>query len=109
MVVFVPSCRAAAARCAVLNALMALHAGERRTPCSRRRAPYACSERALSVGQVKARGPPGPEDVSIAAHLLRLCDPKTGLPLPDELLAGEFGLFFAAGIESAGNAISWTM
>ena len=47
--------------------------------------------------------------MSIAAHLLRLRDPATGQPLPDDLLAGEFGLFFSAGIESAGNAISWTL
>ncbi|BDA50154.1 Cytochrome P450 3A13 [Coccomyxa sp. Obi] len=59
--------------------------------------------------EVKARGEPGPEDVSIAAHLLRLRDQATGRPLPDALLAGEFGVFFAAGIESAGNAISWTL
>ena len=59
--------------------------------------------------QVKARGPLDAEDVSIAAHLLRLRDPATGQPLPDDLLAGEFGLFFSAGIESAGNAISWTL
>lgn len=50
-----------------------------------------------------------PEDQSIAAHLLRLRDPGTGAPLPDDLLAGEFGLFFTAGLESAGNAISWTV
>ena len=59
--------------------------------------------------QVKARGEPKEDDVSIAAHLLRLRDPVTEQPLPDELLAGEFGVFFAAGIESAGNAISWTL
>ncbi len=59
--------------------------------------------------QVKARGEPKDEDVTIAAHLLRLRDPATGKPLPDELVAGEFGVFFAAGIESAGNAISWTL
>ena len=59
--------------------------------------------------QVKARGLPDAEDVSIAAHLLRLRDPATGQTLPDDLLAGEFGLFFSAGIESAGNAISWTL
>jgi hypothetical protein len=47
--------------------------------------------------------------MSIAAHLLRLRDTATGAPLPDDLLAGEFGLFFSAGIESAGNAISWAV
>lgn len=59
--------------------------------------------------QVKARGKPADDDVSIAAHLLRLTDPVSNQPLPDDLLAGEFGLFFSAGIESAGNAISWTL
>ncbi len=58
--------------------------------------------------EVKARGPPKPSDVSIAAHLMRLKDPRTGLPLEDDLLVGEFGVFFSAGIESAGNALSWT-
>ena len=47
--------------------------------------------------------------MSIAAHLLRLRDPQTRAPLPDDLLAGEFGLFFSAGLESAGNAMSWTV
>ena len=59
--------------------------------------------------QVKARGEPAQDNVSIAAHLLRLRDPLSDTPLPDDLLAGEFGLFFSAGIESAGNAISWTL
>lgn len=58
--------------------------------------------------QVKAREL-APDDVSIGAHLLRLRDPATGRSLPDDLLAGEFGLFFSAGLESAGNAISWTV
>lgn len=61
------------------------------------------------LGQVKARGEPAAEDVSIAAHLLRLRDPKTGQPLPDSLLAGEFGMYFSAGLETSGNAISWTL
>ena len=60
------------------------------------------------VKEVKARGPPASGDVSIAAHLLRLRDPLTGRPLDDELLAGEFSVYFAAGIESASNAMTWT-
>ena len=54
--------------------------------------------------QVKARGEPAPDDVSIAAHLLRLRDPTTGRPLPDDLLAGEFGVFFGAGVRTR---LSW--
>lgn len=60
------------------------------------------------LAEVKARGPPAADDVSIAAHLLRLVDPVTGAPLDDALLAGEFGVYFTAGIESAGNALTWT-
>lgn len=68
---------------------------------------YKAHMRAL-VDEVKARGPPKDDDLSIAAHLLRLRDPATGAPLDDALLAGEFGVYFAAGIESAGNALTWT-
>ena len=50
-----------------------------------------------------------PAKGTFAHMLLRVKDPATGQPLPDDLLAGEFGLFFSAGIESAGNAISWTL
>ena len=61
------------------------------------------------VAEVKARGPPSQDDESIAAHLLRLRDPSKGdLPLDDAALANEFGVYFAAGIESAGNAMTWT-
>jgi fatty acid synthase len=70
-------------------------------------ATFKAHMRAL-VKEVKARGPPAPGDVSIAAHLLRLADPATGAPLDDELLAGEFSVYFAAGIESASNAMTWT-
>ena len=57
----------------------------------------------------EGEGEPRADDVSIAAHLLRLRDPATGQPLPDALLAGEFGMFFSAGLETSGNAISWTL
>ncbi len=61
------------------------------------------------VAEVKARGPPSADDESIAAHLLRLRDPSRGdAPLDDAALANEFGVYFAAGIESAGNAMTWT-
>ena len=59
--------------------------------------------------QVRAMGPPLDNDASVAAHLLRLRDPATGERLSDALLAGEFGMFFTAGLETSGNAISWTL
>lgn len=84
-----------------------------RTPCAHRasralppRIPWQTAT--PGAAQVKARGPPGPEDGSVAAHLLRLRD-AMGAPLPDAALAGEFGVFFTAGIESAGHAITWTL
>ncbi|KAK9813430.1 hypothetical protein WJX73_008508 [Symbiochloris irregularis] len=58
--------------------------------------------------EIKSRGPVREDDVSIAAHLRRLEHPEGG-PLPDDLLAAEVGVYFAAGIESAGNAMSWTL
>ena len=61
------------------------------------------------VKEVQARGPVQDDDVSIAAHLLRLRDPDTGAPLSEDVLTGEFGVYFTAGIESAGNAMSWTL
>jgi cytochrome P450 len=61
------------------------------------------------VDEVRARGEPDEKDVSIAAHLMRLRDPKTGLPLSEDLLTGEFGVYFAAGIETGGNAMGWTL
>lgn len=61
------------------------------------------------LSEVKAKGSPTEDDPSIAAHLLRLREPDTGLALSDSLLIGEFGVYFAAGIESAGNAMSWTL
>jgi fatty acid synthase len=70
-------------------------------------AAFKAHMRAL-VAEVKSRGPPAADDVTIAAHLLRLTDPRTGRPLDDALLAGEFGVYFTAGIESAGNALTWT-
>ena len=62
------------------------------------------------VAEVKARGPPAADDESIAAHLLRLRDPRNSdqPALDDAGLANEFGVYFAAGIESAGNAMTWT-
>ncbi|GAB4815788.1 hypothetical protein N2152v2_002834 [Parachlorella kessleri] len=49
---------------------------------------------------IKARGPPADDDVSLAAHLLRLRDPFTGGPLPVERLLPEIATFFIAGFEA---------
>ena len=119
------------------------------------------------VAEVKARGPPAEDDVTVAAHLMRLRDPVTNQPLADDLLASEvrvcpdrsaarpaacmmmavpsrtcpstwvpdlatavsmsllvspsvtmppqtpsgaqFAVIYAAGLESAANALTWTM
>jgi cytochrome P450 len=45
----------------------------------------------------------------VAAHLLRLRHPRDARLLSDEVLAGEFGMFFTAGLETSGNAITWTL
>lgn len=63
--------------------------------------------RAMMAGllsDIKARGEPRPDDVSIAAHLLRIRDAK-GQPLSDDRLAAEIGVFFTGGFETTGHTI----
>ena len=58
---------------------------------------------------VKERGPPAPDDVSIAAHLLRIEDPVTGEPLSDERLLPEIATLFVAGTDTTGHTMAWTL
>ena len=63
--------------------------------------------RAMMAGllsEIKARGEPRADDLSIAAHLLRIRD-ATGQPLPDDRLAAEIGVFFTGGFETTGHTI----
>lgn len=46
---------------------------------------------------VGCRGPPAPEDESIAAHLMRVHD-KAGNPLPHARQWSELSIFFYAGV-----------
>ena len=59
--------------------------------------------------EIKARGPLQDSDVSVAAHLLRILDPKTGQPLPDDRIAAEIGVLFTGGFETTGHTIAWAM
>ncbi|GAB4815786.1 hypothetical protein N2152v2_002832 [Parachlorella kessleri] len=58
---------------------------------------------------LKARGPPADDDASLGAHLLRLQDPLTGGPLPDERLLPEIATFFIAGFDTTGHTMAWTL
>ena len=63
--------------------------------------------RAMMAGllsEIKGRGELRPDDMSIAAHLLRIRD-ATGQPLPDDRLAAEIGVFFTGGFETTGHTI----
>ncbi len=64
---------------------------------------------AALLAEVRARGKPAPGDVTIAAHLLRIRDPATGAPLPDDRLAAEAGVFFTGGFETTGHTIAWAL
>lgn len=67
--------------------------------------------RAMMAGllsEIKARGEPRPDDMSVAAHLLRIRDAK-GQPLPDDRLAAEIGVFFTGGFETTGHTIGEPM
>eukprot|EP00884_Botryococcus_braunii_P020070 jgi/Botrbrau1/6747/Bobra.0324s0032.1 len=81
-------------------------------PAVRRAERAAVPLKEMSSGLLKTvqlRGPPAADDRSVAAHLMRLRDPVTKLPLPDSRLIQEFLVFFVAGAETTGHTISWTM
>jgi cytochrome P450 len=59
--------------------------------------------------EIKSRGPLKDSDVSVAAHLLRIVDPSTGKPLPDDRIAAEIGVLFTGGFETTGHTIAWAM
>ncbi|KAK9811231.1 hypothetical protein WJX72_000390 [[Myrmecia] bisecta] len=62
------------------------------------------------LADVKARGSDWEAtDTSIAAHVLRIRDPDTGLSLPDEELLAQFGILFIAGFETTGHTIAWAL
>ena len=61
------------------------------------------------LADVRARGPPAESDVSLMAHLLRIVDPATGLPLTDAQLLPELGIVFVAGMETSGKTMGWTL
>lgn len=63
----------------------------------------------LMLRTIKERGPPSPDDVSIAAHLLRLKDPLSGGPLSDERLLPEIATLFVAGTDTTAHTSAWTL
>ncbi|GAB4815789.1 hypothetical protein N2152v2_002835 [Parachlorella kessleri] len=63
----------------------------------------------LLLKTLKANGPPADDDMSLAAHLLRLRDPFTGAPLSNERLLPEIATFFIAGFDTTGHTMAWTL
>ncbi|EIE19314.1 cytochrome P450 [Coccomyxa subellipsoidea C-169] len=62
------------------------------------------------LADVKARAAAGELlDSSVAGHLLRLRDPKTGKQLPDELLLPEIATFFFAGEDTTSHTGAFTL
>ena len=57
--------------------------------------------------EIHERGEPSDLDTTIAAHLLRIRDPKTCRPLPNDRVAAEIGVFFTGGFETTGHTIAW--
>ena len=58
---------------------------------------------------MKSRGPPSDDDDSMAAHLMRIQDPKTCQPLSDDLLLPQVSVLFWAGFDTTGNTMAWTL
>ena len=59
--------------------------------------------------QMRARGPPGDDDDSIAANLMRIRDPNTGELLSDDVLLPQVSVLFWAGFDTTGNTMAWTL
>eukprot|EP00884_Botryococcus_braunii_P023274 jgi/Botrbrau1/9630/Bobra.0131s0010.1 len=60
------------------------------------------------VKEVQARGPPKADDMTIAAHLMRIRD-EAGRPLPTGRLQAEFSTMFGAGTDTTGHSMAWTL
>lgn len=58
--------------------------------------------------EIQARGPPSPDNPTLAAYLLRIRDPK-GKPLSQDKLAAEIGILFIGAFETTGHTIAWTL
>ncbi|KAK9840093.1 hypothetical protein WJX74_003186 [Apatococcus lobatus] len=61
------------------------------------------------VKEMKARGPPEADDLSVGAQLLRAKDPATGLGLTDKQLQAEVGTFIMGGFETTAHTLSFTL
>ncbi|KAL3139484.1 hypothetical protein ABBQ38_003809 [Trebouxia sp. C0009 RCD-2024] len=59
--------------------------------------------------EMKSRGPPQSDDDSIAAHLMRIRDPRTDQLLSDDLLLPQVSVLFWAGFDTTGNTMAWTL
>jgi hypothetical protein len=52
----------------------------------------------------------GVPDHTIAGHLLRITDSRNAdKPLSDADIGAELAIFFAAGVDTTGHTISWTL
>ena len=61
------------------------------------------------LSDFRSKGPLEDSDMTVAAQLLRIRDPKTGKPLPDDRIAAEIGVLFTGGFETTGHTIAWAM
>ncbi len=58
---------------------------------------------------IEQRGPQPESDTSLWACLGRLVNYKDGTPIPQDTLAANAGIFFAAGYETTAHAITWAL
>ncbi|CAD7698928.1 unnamed protein product [Ostreobium quekettii] len=59
--------------------------------------------------ELRGRGEPAADDLSIGACLMRLKDPKSGAPLDDTSLGSEVAAFIQAGSDSTSHTTMWIL
>jgi cytochrome P450 len=67
-----------------------------------------CRSANIAVAGTSGSGPPADDDESLGAQLLRIRD-ADGKPLPDEQLLPHIGILFAAGMDTTGHAMAWSL
>ncbi|CAD7704570.1 unnamed protein product [Ostreobium quekettii] len=63
----------------------------------------------MIANEIRERGEPAEDDLSMSACLMRIKDPNVGGPLNDALLSSEVGGFMIAATDTTSHSIAWAL